>query len=206
MNKDLYENILNQENKKLTATIENLTNFKQEISQSLTNLFKYEKNPDTIKIFSDMYSRILTNLNKNYESPYFAKIEYTDDEEKKLETLYIGKVGFTSLDGENEYVVDWRSPVSQVYYNGRLGRVSYQSLDKTFYGQLSLKRQFDIADKQITKFFDNDDLISNDDFLKPYLTTSADNRLKNIVATIQEEQNKIIRLPIFKNCIVQGVA
>jgi len=203
---ELYNKLLKQENDKLTVTINNLLDFKNEISTSLTNLFKYEKNPDTLTIFSDMYTRILSNLNKNGESPYFAKIQYKDDSESKTETLYIGKVGFTSLDGENEYVIDWRAPISQVYYNGKLGRVTYKSLDKTFTGELSLKRQFDIADKQIVRFFDNDDLISNDDFLKPYLTTSADNRLKSIVSTIQVEQDQIIRQPLFKNIIVQGVA
>lgn len=206
MENQLYKQILEQENTKLTQTIDKLTDFKNEINQNLTNLFKYEKNPDTIKIFSDMYTRILSNLNKNCESPYFAKIQYKDDNEPKAETLYIGKVGFTSLDGENEYVIDWRAPISQVYYNGKLGRVSYKTLDKTFYGDLSLKRQFDIADRQIVKYFDNDDLISNDEFLKPYLTTSADNRLKSIVSTIQGEQDQIIRQPLFKNIIVQGVA
>lgn len=206
MDNQLYNQILQQENKKLSLTINNLLEFKKEINLNLTNLFKYEKNPDTIKIFSDMYTRILSNLNKNCESPYFAKIQYKDDSESKTETLYIGKVGFTSLDGENEYVIDWRAPVSQVYYNGKIGRVTYKSLDKTFFGELSLKRQFDISNREIVKYFDNDDLISNDDFLKPYLTTSADNRLKSIVSTIQGEQDQIIRQPLYKNIIVQGVA
>ena len=57
---------------------------------------------------------------------------------------------------------------------------------------------------EVRSIYDFEEYISSDEFLKPYLTQSADNRLKNIVATIQEEQNKIIRLPIFKNCIIQG--
>lgn len=198
--------ILNTENKILNKTKSNLETLKKEVTVNLNNLFKYEKNSDTLSIFSDMYSRILKNLDKNLYSPYFAKIQYKDNNEDKMETLYIGKVGFASLDEEKEYIVDWRAPISQLYYNAKLGNCSYCSLDKVFHGHMSLKRQFDIKDKSIIAFYDHEDLISNDDFLKPYLTTSADNRLKSIVSTIQSEQDNIIRQPIFKNLIVQGVA
>lgn len=198
--------ILSRENITLQKTIDDLEKLKKEVTDSLNNLYKYEKNSDTLSIFSDMYTRILKNLNKNLYSPYFAKIKYQDNNEKKLETLYIGKVGFASLDGEEEYIVDWRAPISQLYYNGKIGECSYSSLNQTFYGIMSLKRQFDIKDKQIMDFFDHEDLISNDEFLRPYLTTNADNRLKSIVSTIQSEQDNIIRQPMYKNIIIQGVA
>lgn len=198
--------ILSTENTTLQKTIDDLEKLKKEVTDSLNNLYKYEKNSDTLSIFSDMYTRTLKNLNKNLYSPYFAKIKYKDNNEKKIETLYIGKVGFASLDGEEEYIVDWRAPISQLYYNGKVGECSYSSLNQTFYGTMSLKRQFDIKDKQIIDFFDHEDLISNDEFLRPYLTTNADNRLKSIVSTIQSEQDNIIRQPMYKNIIIQGVA
>lgn len=206
MEDKLYLSTINYENNKLHNTITNLLQLKNDVTSNLNNLFKYEKNSDTLTLFSDMYSRILKNLEKNIYSPYFAKIKYTDNNENKEETLYIGKVGFSSLDGENEYIIDWRAPISQLYYNSKIGKCSYTSLDNTFYGVLSLKRQFDLKDGNISAFYDHDDLISNDEFLKPYLTTSADNRLKSIVSTIQSEQDCIIRQPLYKNIIVQGVA
>lgn len=206
MNKENNNYIFEFEKNKLHSTIDSLENFKNTINESLINLYKYEKDSYNLQLYGDLYSRILSNLKKNIDSPYFAKIEYQDDNEKKLETLYIGKVGFTSMDGENEYVIDWRAPISQVYYNGKLGRVSYSALDHEYHGILSLKRQLDIKNRELLNVYDNNDLISNDDFLKPYLTTSADNRLKSIVSTIQKEQDAIIRQPIYKNLVIQGVA
>lgn len=164
----------------------------------------YANNPTMLKEFFETYSKKLHLMKKNINKPYFARIDFISDEENKLEKLYIGKVGVVDEDNNN-ITIDWRAPISSIYYDSNIGRTSYKSWENVYSGTLLLKRQYDI-ENGILKDFHDVDLVSNDDLLKPYLSTNMDNRLKNIVSTIQKEQNSIIREPIMKNIIVQGVA
>ncbi len=158
--------------------------------------------------------RIITEIDEKLEvirrhenEPYFAKLEFKDEDDGAEFKGYIGRLSIGEIsDPTDTKVIDWRAPISDLYYNGRLGKSSYHANGNTYNVDLKLKRQIDIKDGDVRSIFDFEDTISSDEFLKPYLTQSADNRLKNIVATIQEEQDKIIRLPIFKNVVVQGVA
>ena len=102
-------------------------------------------------------------------------------------------------------VIDWRTPIASLYYDERLGKVSYESPSGEIKGNLSLKRVYDIEKGKLQSFSDVD-ITTNDELLKPYLSDSSDNRLKNIISTIQMEQNKIIRAKLNKTIIVQGVA
>ena len=138
------------------------------------------------------------------EKPYFARIDFKEDKKPNKEKLYIGKVGVIDLDGK-VVITDWRAPVSTLYYDANLGKVEYNAPEGKIKGELSLKRQIIIQNKNVEEIFDVDS-VSDDELLKPYLGASADNRLKNIVASIQSEQNNIIRKSIEKNLIVQGVA
>ena len=138
------------------------------------------------------------------EKPYFARIDFKEDKKSTKEKLYIGKIGVTDLDGK-VVVTDWRAPVSTLYYDSNLGQVEYDAPYGKIHGELSLKRQIIIQNRKIESIFDVDS-VSDDELLKPYLGASADSRLKNIVASIQGEQNEIIRKNIEKNLIVQGVA
>ncbi len=146
----------------------------------------------------------IANISKIKEKPYFARIDFKENNKSTKDKLYIGKIGVTDLDG-NVVVTDWRAPVSTLYYDSNLGQVEYDAPDGKIHGELSLKRQIIIQNKQIESIFDVDS-VSDDELLKPYLGASADSRLKNIVASIQGEQNNIIRKNIEKNLIVQGVA
>jgi DNA helicase-2/ATP-dependent DNA helicase PcrA len=102
-------------------------------------------------------------------------------------------------------IVDWRAPVANLYYEERLGDAHYVCPDGNIKGKLTLKRQFSIEEGELREIFDID-ITTNDDFLQSYLGASADNRLKEIVSTIQVEQNRIIRADIWKPMIVQGAA
>lgn len=135
-------------------------------------------------------------------TPYFARIDF--ESKKNKEKCYIGKLGVQDYDN-NIITVDWRAPISSLYYDSNIGNCSYEAPDGIIEGNLTLKRQYTIENSQLISFNDVD-TVSNDELLKPYLSVSADNRLKNIVSTIQSEQNKIIREKIGKNLIVQGVA
>ena len=143
-------------------------------------------------------------LDKGLKKPYFARIDFYNDESSIKDVCYIGKIGVTDYDN-NVITVDWRAPISSLYYDSNVGKASYASPEGTIYGELQLKRQYDIENSVLNSFNDVD-TVSNDEILKPYLSVSADKRLKNIVATIQGEQNLIIRESITNNTIIQGVA
>lgn len=164
----------------------------------------YMNNELMIKNAIEMYSEKLRLMEKSIDKPYFARLDFARDGETKLEKLYIGKVGVMDEDNNN-IVIDWRAPVSSMYYDSNIGRASYTAPEGTCTGKLLLKRQYDIENREL-KSYQDVDTVSNDELLKPYLNASADNRLKNIVSTIQHEQNSIIREPISKNIIIQGVA
>ena len=146
-------------------------------------------------------------LKRHKDSPYFAKLIFSDISDGEEFRGYIGRLSIGEVGSKtDEKIVDWRAPISDLYYNGKLGNTSYHALGKEYDVDLKLKRQVSIKDGEVKSIYDFEDRVSNDEFLTPYLTQSANNRLKSIVATIQEEQNTIIRLPIFRNAIVQGVA
>lgn len=164
----------------------------------------YKDNPLMIANFIELYSRKISLMKRTIKKPYFARIDFARDGEKNVEKLYIGKVGVMDEDNNN-ITIDWRAPISSMYYDSNLGRTSYEAPEGTCTGEILVKRQYEIEDGKLQSFQDVD-TVSNDDLLKPYLEASVDNRLRNIVSTIQVEQNAIIREPIAKNVIVQGVA
>ena len=159
--------------------------------------------PDLAQSLAISYLRNIQNIERHSASPYFAKLIYKDEEEANDEELYIGKVGFADRNN-SRIVIDWRAPISSLYYDSEVGKVSYVAPGGVMSGDLKLKRQIVIEDSKLKEFNDSN-LLTNDELLKPYLDKSSDKRLKSIVATIQAEQNKIIRAPR-SNMIVQGVA
>ncbi|WP_077620604.1 RNA polymerase recycling motor HelD [Bacillus sinesaloumensis] len=145
------------------------------------------------------------NLKRNRHKPYFARINFSRKETGTEETLYFGKVSLFDKETQAPIIVDWRSPVANLYYDGRLGDVSYKAEDEEFEGYLSLKRQFIIEEGELEEIRDVD-LTTTDELLQKSLSESASNRLTDIVSTIQEEQNSIIRADLNKPIIVQGAA
>ena len=137
--------------------------------------------------------------------PYFARLDFKEDGESKKEKLYIGKISVIDSKENLPIIVDWRAPISNLYYDGRIGRSSYESPTGIKSGEISLKRQFFIEDGVLEKYTDID-LKTNDELLQVAISEKADDRLKNIVATIQAKQNEVIRADINKPLIVQGVA
>lgn len=154
----------------------------------------------------EMYEEIIRNYNRHQNSPYFARIIFKEEGSEEKTDVYIGKIGYVDL--KDSKLIDWRAPISDLYYNAPLGIAEYKAPLETesIRGELSLKRQIKIDNNFVEAIYDFENAVSSDEFLKPYLTTSADNRLKNIVSTIQQEQNQIIRWELNKNIVVQGVA
>ncbi len=146
----------------------------------------------------------LRKLELSEKKPYFGRIDFLSDGSNNVAKVYIGK---TTIHGKNNEIVttDWRTPICSLYYDSDLGRVSYEAPSGLVHGDLKLKRQIVIEDGELVDVLDTS-LVSNDELLQPYLSVNADNKMKTIIASIQKEQNEIIRRPISENIIVQGVA
>jgi DNA helicase-2/ATP-dependent DNA helicase PcrA len=151
------------------------------------------------------YQLKLYNLKSARSKPYFARVDFLENGKAKIDQLYIGKMCLMRESDRELVIVDWRAPVANLYYEGRLGATGYLCPDGRINGEMLLKRQFSIEDRELQAIFDID-ITTNDEFLQSYLGASADNRLKDIVSTIQAEQNRIIRAGMDRPLIVQGVA
>lgn len=138
------------------------------------------------------------------KSPYFGRIDIQDPEESTPEQLYIGTASFTD-EKQNFLVYDWRAPISAVYYNGTLGDVTYDTPAGKQLTKLTKKRQFLIQHGQIQSMFDTNETVG-DELLQHVLGQQNDETMQNIVATIQREQNDIIRDTRSDLLVVQGVA
>lgn len=147
----------------------------------------------------------LKNLVAARSKPYFARVDFQENEKESSEKLYIGKMALIREEDQELIIVDWRAPVANLYYEERLGDAHYASPEGKVNGQLQLKRQFSINEGKLEEMFDID-ITTNDEFLQASLGSSADNRLKEIVSTIQAEQNRVIRADMWKPLIVQGAA
>ncbi|MBI0580020.1 UvrD-helicase domain-containing protein [Neobacillus cucumis] len=155
--------------------------------------------------FLELAQSELKRLKSVVGKPYFSRIDFTSNSTKKEENLYIGKVSLFDRVTQQPIIVDWRSPIANVYYDGRLGDVSYEAYGETQTGYLSLKRQYEIVDGLLKEIRDID-LTTHDELLQKSLSGKADNRLTEIVATIQNEQNEVIRASLKHPIIVQGAA
>ena len=137
--------------------------------------------------------------------PYFSRINFTSSGDSNEEILYIGKASLFDRVNQIPIIVDWRSPIASVYYDGRLGDVTYDAYGERQSGYLSLKRQYEIENGFLKEIRDID-LTTHDELLQKSLSGKADNRLTEIVATIQNEQNEVIRASLKHPIIVQGAA
>lgn len=154
---------------------------------------------------NDHMKRNLERNERAKHKPYFGRIVFWDETLGKEESLYIGKGGI-SKDNTNWLVVDWRAPVANAYYENGLGKCSYEAPGgKELPIDLQLKRTFEIEEGKLLDYFDTE-VIANDELLMKYLSKNKEAVLGEIVATIQKEQNEIIRKSPYHNIIVQGVA
>lgn len=152
--------------------------------------------------------RVLHNevklLQKLEMSPYFGRIDVAEDGEP-VETIYLGVGSLLDDANENYLVYDWRAPISSVYYDYGPGPVVYKTPNGTITGEMILKRQYIIRYGNLLSMFDTGVTIG-DEILQDVLGKHSDAQMKSIVATIQQEQNAIIRNEQAKLLIVQGAA
>jgi len=138
-------------------------------------------------------------------SPYFGRVDFKEDGLEASEKIYIGVSSFVDEDGLQFLIYDWRSPIASLYYDYPPGRAAYDTPTGRIEGAMTLKRQYRIEDGRIRSMFDASETIG-DELLQQVLGKDADSQMKSIVATIQKEQNAIIRDDSSRMMIVQGAA
>lgn len=145
-------------------------------------------------------------LTKILAIPYFGRIDFLEKKENsKVMPIYIGIHTFYDPESRATLIHDWRAPVSSMFYDHELGEAGYRSPSGEIKGVIFLKRQYRIRGGKM-EFMIESALTVHDDILQKELSSNADDKMKNIVATIQREQNRIIRNEDIRTLIIQGVA
>ena len=167
-------------------------------------VFSNEKSISQIVSSGEFISKQKTKIESLINTPYFARIDFRYDDEDEIEKIYIGRNAFIDKFG-NMLIYDWRAPVSSMYYDFELGNASYDAPLGKVEGEITLKRQFKITKSKMDYVLESA-LSIGDEVLQRELSNTSDQRMKNIVATIQKEQNRIIRNEKTDTLIIQGVA
>jgi|26BtaG_2_1085354.scaffolds.fasta_scaffold00008_68 DNA helicase-2/ATP-dependent DNA helicase PcrA len=137
--------------------------------------------------------------------PYFGRIDFTENKKKSIQQIYIGAYNFKEEKTNKSIIYDWRAPIASMFYDFENGPASYQIPEGLVEGRLLLKRQYKIRNGQMEYLLDNEVAI-RDEVLQRELKEASSGKMKNIVATIQREQNQIIRNEEATHLIIQGVA
>lgn len=163
-----------------------------------TGLMASELEASFMLMKMEYYKKLL----KVQYSPYFGRVDFKENGEEE-KPIYIG---LTNVQKDLNYLVyDWRSPIASLFYDYGIGPCMYEAPDGEISGYMSLRRQYKIENGELIRVFDND-LNVVDECLQEVLSESSSEKMKNIVNTIQSEQNEIIRNISNKNLIVQGIA
>ncbi|SDJ23503.1 RNA polymerase recycling motor HelD [Natribacillus halophilus] len=144
-------------------------------------------------------------LRRLEEAPYFGRIDFIEDGEKEAEPIYIGIASLMDENDEDFLVYDWRAPISSMYYDFAPGRAQYPTIEGDVEGEITLKRQYIVKGGELEGMFDTG-LTIGDELLQALLGQQSTPQMKSIVASIQREQNQVIRNERSKILIVRGVA
>ncbi len=143
-------------------------------------------------------------LLKIKSSPYFASIVVDNEETQEKQKVYIGMTYLKDKNLDN-YIYDWRAPICSIFYDYEIGPCIYEAPIGIINSYLHQKRQFKIENQKLLRIIDSS-LNINDDILQEVLANVSNEKMKNIVTTIQQEQNSVIRNIKDKHLIVQGIA
>ena len=204
----LLDNTLEELGKTVTVGEEELIDFKKMMWEN-AHSFDEGENAQVMSLTSAEEARFLqkkqyfTRLRRIQDKPYFASIVFKDDE-GSIFNIYMS-LTYLKDDKENNILYDWRSPICSLFYDYETGPCSYTAPGGTYSGTLKRKRQYKIENKELVGVFDNS-LNIDDEVLQEVLATESSDKMKNVVNTIQQEQNKVIRNLEDNNIIVQGIA
>lgn len=172
--------------------------------ETLAEIEVWNRYIDTYNVESSSLGKRLSTVNKLLESPYFAKIQLQFDPSEEPESYYIGRAAI-SENGYDQMVVDWRSPIAEVYYNQEMGSTHYTVEERQIPVDLKLRRQFDLKKDKLLSYFDTQIAIEDPMLLQSLSQTRSD-KMQAITSTIQKEQNTVIRYPDVPVLLVNGIA
>ncbi len=186
------------------AEVEALTGAKAGVAMDV----QMKEDPDqqeevTLQLFKAQLDR-LRQLTMAAGQAYFARLDFIPAG-RPPETWYLGRWGVLDPVTLDPVVVDWRSPVANLYYSGQLGPMDYEAPDGRVAGELTLKRMLTVRQRQLISLFDSG-IVSQEAYLQEVLGSISSDRLREIVTTIQAEQNIVIRHPLKAHLLVQGAA
>lgn len=159
---------------------------------------------DAYNLFNDVNAERLRRTHQLLAQPYFAKVSLQFQPGQPARDIYIGSAGMTD-ENYHHFIVDWRSPIAETYYNQENGRTSYRANGRTITADLKLRRQFDIDGATLNAYFDTTVAIQ-DPLLLASLSQRRSDRLSAITATIQKEQNQVVRHDDVPVLLVNGIA
>ena len=168
----------------------------QDLEQLSVEVDRFAARREFTKGLAERYRRMLMN-------PFFARVDFVEQGETELEKIVIGLYSLEDEKG-NLLVHDWRAPVCSLYYDSMPGEVSYDSPSGRILGRMTLKRQYRMENGQL-KYYVDTQLSIDDDMLLDILSGASSHHMRQIVATIQAEQNAAIRhddAPVV--CVVGG--
>ena len=178
-----------------------LAHYRHEIDPK--EIFSNELSIKQIETLGNFAVNTRDKIIKLMDSPYFARIDFCFDDEDDTQIFYIGPFSFE--EEQKMLIYDWRAPVSNMFYDYELGKAAYDAPIGRIEGQLTRKRQFKIRHGQMEYALESAINIQ-DDVLQRELSHTSDEKMKTIIATIQKEQNSIIRNAKADTLIIQGVA
>ena len=149
--------------------------------------------------------RLVKQLKTMEKNPYFGRMDFHEEGLPQVEAMYIGIGSLIDQTSGLPLVYDWRAPVSSMFYDYGLGEAEYEGPGGVFKGEISLKRQYRIKDRELVYMFDNE-LKIDDEVLQEALGQSANEKMRTIVNTIQREQNQAIRNDRDSLLLVEGPA
>jgi DNA helicase-2/ATP-dependent DNA helicase PcrA len=180
-----------------------LANFRHEIDPK--EIFQNEMAMKQIESVGIHAVQRRDRIAKLVDSPYFARIDFHKEGDRDASIFYIGRFSFSDTSQMKILIFDWRTPISSMFYDCELGRAGYDAPLGKVHGELTRKRQFKISQGQMEYVLESAINIQ-DDVLQRELSRASDEKMKTIIATIQREQNRIIRNEQTETLIIQGVA
>ena len=204
------EKIITKLDEVINNNVKDLREYKNYLWENQSELDRAEKsavrhNVTQAVLSSEAIVERKKRIRKMIEIPYFGRIDFQEDKKKECVPIYIGIHSYYDTEKNENVIHDWRAPISTMFYDYETGKAHYESPSGIINGTINLKRQYRIR-RSVMEFMLESSINIQDDILQKELSSTSDERMKNIVATIQREQNLIIRNEEAKTLIIQGVA
>ncbi len=215
--KNYLSEVLTKLNRSLIRTSAEVNRHKEDVQENKTYLYENKdgmdhaekinvrQSIDNIGLIGENAAAKRKRLFKLLQTPYFGRIDFRSKNEQHADVIYVGVHSFIDEDEKKSLIHDWRAPISSMFYDFELGKAWYVSPGGRTDGDILLRKQYRIRQGKMEYMFESS-LNIQDDILQKELNQASGDKMKNIVATIQREQNAIIRNEESRTLIIQGVA